>query len=190
MKVAFVIGNGVSRREIDLSCIKKHGTVYGCNALYREFEPDVLVATDTFISQTIQDSGYAKNHVFYTRFPRPQSGARVLPSESRRSASGPNALYLSIDDGHDLIYLVGFDMGPTVSNTLNNIYAGTEHYLPPSADPVCPDKWIADCVLMISKNPLTQFVRVVGPDSASIPALSSLKNFRSITTNEFISNFK
>lgn len=190
MTVGFVIGNGVSRSEIDLHCLKKHGTVYGCNALYREFEPHVLVATDTFISQTIQDSGYAKDHVFYTRFPRPQSGARVLPPESRRSASGPNALYLCIHDDHDIIYIVGFDMGPTVSNTLNNIYAGTEHYLPLTAQPVCPDRWIADCVSLITKHNDKEFIRVVGSDSASIPSLSSLPNLRTITTTEFISKFK
>jgi len=45
MKPGFVLGNGRSRLEISLDDLKKHGRVYGCNALYRDFIPDVLIAT-------------------------------------------------------------------------------------------------------------------------------------------------
>ena len=44
MTTAFVLGNGVSRKEIDLESLRKWGKTYGCNALYRDFAPDVLVA--------------------------------------------------------------------------------------------------------------------------------------------------
>ena len=43
---AFVIGNGVSRKGIDLNLLNKHGTVYACNAIYRDYDPDYLVAVD------------------------------------------------------------------------------------------------------------------------------------------------
>ena len=46
MTIAFVLGNGASRKDVDLSALKNHGKVYGCNALYRDFTPDVLVATE------------------------------------------------------------------------------------------------------------------------------------------------
>jgi hypothetical protein len=45
-EIAFVIGNGVSRQTIDLEKLKKYGTIYGCNAIYRNFNPDYLVAVD------------------------------------------------------------------------------------------------------------------------------------------------
>ena len=32
----FLIGNGNSRLGLDLSILKPHGKVYGCNAIYRE----------------------------------------------------------------------------------------------------------------------------------------------------------
>jgi len=56
MSVAFVLGNGKSRKILDLNLVKQHGPIYGCNALYREFTPDCLIATDPGISKAIQDS--------------------------------------------------------------------------------------------------------------------------------------
>ena len=50
MDRAFVIGNGQSRLQIDLNNLRSKGTIYGCNALYRDFIPDVLVATDCKMS--------------------------------------------------------------------------------------------------------------------------------------------
>jgi hypothetical protein len=61
MTVAFVLGNGVSRSGLALEQIQKLGKIYGCNALYREFTPDVLVATDRLIATQIQENGYAVN---------------------------------------------------------------------------------------------------------------------------------
>ena len=42
---AFVIGNGTSRQHIVLTDLPE-GKTYGCNAVYRDFDPDVLVSVD------------------------------------------------------------------------------------------------------------------------------------------------
>ena len=52
----FVLGNGPSRKNIDIS--KLDGTVIGCNACYRDFTPDVICATDAGIMSDIIESGY------------------------------------------------------------------------------------------------------------------------------------
>ena len=52
----FVLGNGLSRKNIDVS--KLDGTVIGCNACYRDFTPDVICATDAGIISDIIESGY------------------------------------------------------------------------------------------------------------------------------------
>ena len=39
--IVFVLGNGTSRKDILLEPLRQHGTIYGCNALYREFKPDI-----------------------------------------------------------------------------------------------------------------------------------------------------
>ena len=43
---AFIIGNGKSRENFDLEQLRPHGHIYGCNALYRNFAPDYLIAID------------------------------------------------------------------------------------------------------------------------------------------------
>ena len=37
MKRVFCLGNGESRKDVNLSALKAHGKIYGCNALYRDF---------------------------------------------------------------------------------------------------------------------------------------------------------
>ena len=69
----FCIGNGESRQSLDLRMFKPHGKIYGCNALYRDFTPDVLTAVDHGIMHEIYQSGYCdKNETWlrnWTRVP-------------------------------------------------------------------------------------------------------------------------
>ena len=59
-----MLGNGTSRKSIRLESTKTKGTVYGCNALYREFDPDYLVAVDTKMILEINKAGYQHRHQF------------------------------------------------------------------------------------------------------------------------------
>ena len=61
-KEAYIIGNGPSRLEVDLSELKKEGTIFGCNALYRDFRPDWLLSGDATITKEICGSGYPENN--------------------------------------------------------------------------------------------------------------------------------
>ena len=68
MSKAFCIGNGESRKGFDLEILRPHGKIYGCNALYRDFTPDVLVAVDHGICHEIYNSGYCqKNEAWFMR---------------------------------------------------------------------------------------------------------------------------
>ena len=60
MKRVFCIGNGTSRQRFDLEQLRPHGKIYGCNALYRDFRPDVLISVDNGIMHEIYQSGFAK----------------------------------------------------------------------------------------------------------------------------------
>ena len=61
-----VVGNGISRKNIDLWQLKKHYTIYGCNAIYREFQPDILFCVDDRMSNELHVSGYSKAHKVIT----------------------------------------------------------------------------------------------------------------------------
>ena len=56
--IHFCFGNGNSRKGIDIEQYKKYGKVVGCNAIYRDYTPDILVALDSSINHEIYRSGY------------------------------------------------------------------------------------------------------------------------------------
>jgi hypothetical protein len=66
MSKVFCIGNGTSRKNFNLEKLRPHGKIYGCNALYRTFTPDVLTAVDHGIMHEIYHSGYCnKNETWF-----------------------------------------------------------------------------------------------------------------------------
>jgi hypothetical protein len=183
---AFVLGNGVSRQDISLSNLEKQGSIYGCNALYRDFIPKVLVATDTAISQEIQKSGYASQHRFYTRRPLPGLGAQVVPKRYFGFSSGPIALSIAVEDGNDPIYLLGFDMGPIPGSKFNNLYAGTEFYKPIEAGPTFTGNWIKQLMRVITDATNNKFVRVCGETTQRYPELDMIPNLSHCSVADFL----
>jgi hypothetical protein len=186
MSAAFVLGNGVSRLSVDLNQLKQRGKIYGCNALYREFAPDVLVSTDRSISQTIQNSGYAQNNIMYTRKPLPGLGARSVPQNYFGFSSGPIAVGLAAIDRHLAVYLIGFDMGATAGNRFNNVYADTEFYKKSSSNPTYTGNWVRQLVTVTRDFPNTSFHRVVGDTTADIAELTGIKNMRHMPMANFL----
>ena len=185
MTTAFVLGNGVSRQSIDLNKLKSHGTVYGCNAIYRTFTPGVLVSTDTPISTAIQNSGYSSNNIHYTRRPLPDLGALRIPPKYFGFSSGPVAVGLAAEAQHSRIYLLGFDLGPNQFGMFNNMYADTEFYKKSSATPTYTGNWVKQLLSIVNEFRQTEFVRVMGTTSASIEQFDKITNFRTMKIEDF-----
>ena len=55
VKRVFCIGNGESRIGFDLEKLRPHGKIYGCNAIYRDFTPDILCASDQSMCKEIRE---------------------------------------------------------------------------------------------------------------------------------------
>ena len=187
---AFVLGNGISRKHIDVDALLKLGTVYGCNALYRTHTPHVLVATDRPISTQIQESGYSAKNKFYTRRPISGLGALAVPKQYFGFSSGPIAAGIAAIDGHRNIYMLGFDMGPTANGKFNNIYASTEFYKDANANPTFSGNWVKQRVTVTRDYPNCQFVRVCGDTTTAILELQYIPNMRSITIADFLLKLK
>jgi hypothetical protein len=185
MSRAFVLGNGVSRQDVDLNNLKHFGPIYGCNALYRDFTPTVLVSTDRPISERIQNSGYALKHNFYTRRPISGSGANPVPQKYFGYSSGPLATGIAAINGNRLIYLIGFDMGP-VHNHFNNVYANTEFYKKSSAVPTYTGNWVNQLKTVMTDYPATLFVRIMGHTTAAIDVFNKVNNFQTMAMSEFL----
>jgi hypothetical protein len=190
MTQAFVLGNGVSRQAIDLVRLKPHGRIYGCNALYREFVPDVLVATDRPIATTIQESGYARVNQFYTRRPLPDFGALTVPKPYFGFSSGPIAAAIAAEQGNMMIYLLGFDMGPVEGKKFNNLYAGTEFYKAKDSQPTFTGNWIKQIIRVTQDYDVANFIRVHGPTTAAVPQFDTVGNLKSMPMSEFLHMFQ
>ena len=186
MTAAFVLGNGLSRQAIDLSTLFQCGTVYGCNALYREFTPHVLISTDAPISAAIQNSGYSQLNVHYTRKPLPNSGARRIAQQYFGYSSGPIAVAQAALDRHRVIYLIGFDMGPTRTGKFNNVYADTEFYKKSSAVPTYTGNWVRQLCAVMKDFPKISFYRVHGDTTAEIKDLKNVSNLAAVPMAEFL----
>ena len=185
MSRAFVLGNGVSRRDVDLNNLKHFGPIYGCNALYRDFTPTALISTDKPISDRIQDSGYALKNRFYTRRPIPGSGAHPVPQKYFGYSSGPLATSIAAMDNARIIYLIGFDMGP-VNNHFNNVYANTEFYKKSSAVPTYTGNWVNQIKTVMRDYSGILFVRIMGHTTAVIADLDRIPNLQTMTMSEFL----
>jgi hypothetical protein len=139
---AVVIGNGQGRLDFNLNNFKKpQGLLgattvqtYGCNALYRDFTPDFLVATgNNGIVEEIANSKYVDDTIVYTNAIHllEHPGKFYLIPYDPYADAGTTAAYIAAFDGHIKIYLLGFD-GYDLEGHNNNVYAGTNGY---------DDKW-------------------------------------------------
>jgi len=189
MTVAFVLGNGISRQGLDLNQLKPLGRIYGCNAIYREFEPDVLISTDTPISERIQHEGYSKSHVHYTRKPLPDTGARRIAKEYFGFSSGPVATGQAAQDGAQDIYLIGFDMGPTKIGRFNNVYADTEFYRKSAGAPTYTGNWVRQLATIMKDYSRVEFFRVVGETTAEMRELLGVANLTHLPIINFQNKF-
>ena len=96
----FVLGNGPSRKNIDIS--KLDGTIIGCNACYRDFTPDVICATDAGIMSDIIESGY-DGQCYFTH-----NSWNLLPEEAYDSlANGTEHTTYRRFDSEYFVYISG-----------------------------------------------------------------------------------
>ena len=100
LESVFVLGNGPSRKNIDIS--KLDGTVIGCNACYRDFTPDVICATDAGIMSDIIESGY-DGQCYFTH-----NSWNLLPEEAYDSlANGTEHTTYRRFDSEYFVYISG-----------------------------------------------------------------------------------
>lgn len=186
MNIAFVLGNGISRQGLPLNDINKHGHIYGCNALFRDYTPDVLVATDKPIALHIEETGYALKNKFYTRRPTVGRGALAIPKPYYGFSSGPVAVALAALQHYTKIYMIGFDLGPTQNQQFNNLYANSEFYKPSGSHPTYTGNWVRQIKQICKEFPTTKFVRVCGATTARLQELDSIDNLSHLPLERFI----
>ena len=185
MTVAFVLGNGRSRLAVDPQQeLMGRGKIYGCNAIYREFMPQVLVSTDKPISDQIQIEGIPERVEHWTRRPLPDSKSKKIERPYYGMSSGPVAISRAALDGHSHIYFLGFDLG-SPDGLLNNIYGGTEFYKSNTDKATYAGNWIYQINQISREFRQTLFFRVMGPESTAVKFENKWKNVETITMEQF-----
>jgi hypothetical protein len=184
--VAFVLGNGQSRLNLNLKELKTQGTIYGCNALYREFEPDFLVAVDTKMVNEIIASGWHKTHSVWTN---PNKGITSksninLFSPHKGWSSGPTALWMACQQKFSHIYIFGFDY-QGIEGRVNNVYADTFNYKKSNDAATFFGNWLSQTEKTVKEYKNINFFRVITPGQFIPDKLQGIANLQHITFDNF-----
>lgn len=174
MTCAVVIGNGESRRDLDLKSYNSH-TLVGCNAIHRDITVDHLICCDRRMAEEATNNPQCKNtqiyvrpqwHHYYRKIKK-NKNIQLLPDvpihgELKRDhadhwGSGGYAVLLAAQQAHAEIQLIGFDLYP-VNHSVNNIYKGTANYAKSDSQAVDPCYWIYQIGVVFRHWSHTQFI--------------------------------
>lgn len=185
---AFVLGNGTSRSDILPEELIQHGKVYGCNALYRSFTPDYLIAVDVKMILEINKAKYQRKHPVWTNPNKAYANMQDLNffSPSKGWSSGPTALWFASQHGYERVYILGFDYkGLSDGKKFNNMYADTPNYKKGLDGATFYGNWLRQTKTVIKENPNIQYVRVKLADNFEPEELNIFANYSTITVEEF-----
>jgi hypothetical protein len=195
MSIAFVIGNGTSRKPIPLEPLKAHGTLYACNTVYRSgLRPDYLVAVDTKMVTEINNSKYQHENKVWTNPNKLYEKFHCFNyfADPLGWSSGPTALWLAsygADHQHSEIYILGFDY-EGIEGKINNLYANTKNYKRSEEVATYHGNWSRQTGIVIQKNVGKRYIRVVeNKDDYCPDNLRPLGNLSHITVAEFTEKF-
>jgi hypothetical protein len=120
----FLIGNGASRKDFDLKRLRGRGTIIGCNALYRDFTPDLLVSIDTKMINEIRAANYFEDNLLLVPANRNAQVKGVLKWRTDRfNTSGCFAMKLITQILQpEKCYMLGMDA------YRGNVYDKTQNY--------------------------------------------------------------
>ena len=186
---AFVLGNGTSRKDIDLHQLKEFGKIYGCNALYREFDPDYLICVDVKMILELDRKNHLTNHS--NVWTNPNRAYRNLKNlnfftPSKGWSSGPTALHLASTHKPKIIFILGFDYkGLNQGKSVNNMYADTPNYKRTTDPATYYGNWLKQTKNCISENKDIKYFRVITQENYVPEELNSFNNLEHILVEDF-----
>ena len=201
----FVIGNGTTRKDLDIQQLMDYGLLYACNWFFKEeFRPHLLIASDEPMTKTIIKtySNYPKNNWFYTWFPKPGSGAKKAPTPEK-FAAGPMATHLAAHHFESpKIFLIGMDFfgfgskDKMENGVMNNLYEGMKHYAKKQEGDKVKNgaptyrNWQRRYEWILSNYPNTEFYHVNPFEGKSPERLRGYSNFHQITFDNLLDHLK
>jgi hypothetical protein len=200
-EVAFVLGNGESRKGIDIDDLKKHGTVFACNGVYRTDKPDFLIAVDPKMVLEIAESDYLLQNKVYSNFnAQYNKNPKILDhvqwfKPSLGWSSGPTALRMACDRGFKEIYILGFDYqglsegGKNNRFKVNNLFKDSRNYKKGNEQATFFGNWMNQTQKCLQDDPDVKFHRVIPKDWFQPKDLQWKDNIDHPSTEEFLDKF-
>lgn len=181
-EVALIVGNGTSRKSLDLLGMAKilgdsRPTIYGCNALYREFAPeysmpDYLVAIDDGVIAEISSSDFPQSRLIVPPPDERWEPIELHPNLHRpRSNAGVAAMIEAIRRGATTILCVGFDSFlRDGEQSLSNMFDGSQNYGPETRANIWDNPGrIRFMAYVAHKNPEIDFVFIYPEGMEAVP---------------------
>lgn len=191
MSLAFVLGNGRSRLEINPNDLEKKGKVYGCNAIYRDFLPDYLIAVDPKMVVELNANKVQMATQVWTnknsRFKEIENLNFFEPSKGW--SSGPTALWLASKHKNLRIYILGFDYKGIDNKFFNNVYSDTKNYRRSTDPATYHGNWSRQTENVIREHPDIEYIRVVESNFLDFDWSKKYENFKIIEYTDFKSDF-
>ena len=196
--IAFVLGNGESRKGIDINDLKEKGTVFACNAVYRTHRPHFLVAVDPKMLLEIAETDYPLHNKVWSNFnAQYNKHPKILNhvnwfKPSLGWSSGPTALRMACEQGFKEIYILGFDyQGHNDGKRfkLNNIFGDSRNYKKRNDEATFYGNWMNQTKRCLQDFKDVQFHRVIPEGWFRPKDLDWKGNIDHATTEEFLSKF-
>jgi hypothetical protein len=189
MSIAFVVGNGRSRTPINLEKLRSHGTIYACNAVYRDFMPDYLIAVDTKMIIELTKNKIEEQTKVWTNYNNRHRHLTNLNfiKPSKGWSSGPTALWLASQESYTDIYILGFDY-QGINGKLNNVYSDTPNYRRSTDPATYHGNWLKQTETVFKEHSQIKYHRVVGDEFIDFN-WTQLENYENLHVNNFKSKF-
>jgi len=199
--IAFVLGNGESRKGIEINDLIAKGTVFACNGVYRTHRPHWLIAVDPKMMLEIAETDYVAHNKVYSNFnAQYQKHQKLLDhvtwsKPSLGWSSGPTALRLACDKQFKDIYILGFDYQGHNDGTnksrfrFNNVFKDTRNYKKSQDEATFYGNWMNQTKRCLQDFQDAQFHRVIPEGWFRPKDLEWKDNMDHLTTEEFSAKF-
>jgi hypothetical protein len=197
-----VIGNGESRKDINLQEFIGRITTVGCNAVHRDTIVNHLVCVDNrMIRESIKNVNtcetliYVRDQWFHTykkilklknirRVPEIPYFSDKRQDTPKNWGSGTYAVLVASQLDYKKIYLLGYDLYGK-GKLINNIYKNTDNYAVSNSYSIDPSYWIHQISKVFELNQEKEFIVINQefwemPKKWKFPNVSflNIKNFK------------
>ena len=186
---AFVLGNGESRKGIQIEDLKKHGKVYACNAVYRTDRPDYLIAVDPKMMIEIGETDYLHHNEVWTNFNNQYNKHKKILDYAKWFqpslgwSSGPTALRMACERKHSEIQILGFDYQGHKDDKVPRNYKKSKE------EATFSGNWMNQTKRCLQDFKKTNFVRIIHNGGLKPKDIDWHDNLKHITTEEFLAKF-